>query len=115
MQQQVTNDTVLIGNHWTNYDKLRYRAQDLTNALAAYEGPLADSVRSACGSFASNKIAQLQGRFVEDYVTAATNQLLELKTNIYTGIESVKNAASWLEKVDADLQAATALGHRATN
>jgi len=110
MQQQVTNDTVLIGNHWTNYDKLRYRAQDLTNALAAYEGPLADSVRSACGSFASNKIAQLQGRFVEDYVTAATNQLLELKTNIYTGIESVKNAASWLEKVDADLQAGNSIG-----
>jgi hypothetical protein len=108
--QQVQVDERLLGNKWQQFNKLRDAAQALTTNLDAYDGPLADSVKDACKKVASDSVAQLQGRFMDDYVKVALAKLAELKSGLYTSIEQVTNAAVWLVKLDADLQSGAAIG-----
>jgi hypothetical protein len=105
--QQVRIDERLLGDKWQQFGKLRDAAQTLTTNLAAYDGPLADSVQAACGKIVSDSVAQLQGRYTKDYAKVAADKLSELKSGAYTSIERVTNSAMWLKKVVDDLNTKT--------
>ena len=102
-----------IGGSWRRYTNLNTLPEEFLKHLGGYKGPRDLLTREKCNLIARDEVAQLEGRFVANYVNLARLKLQGLTNVASWSIESVTNAHFWFTQIERDWNARTNVGTNA--
>ena len=103
-------DETLIGDQWKRFGELEKLAGLYRRNLAAYQGPLVDSVTITCNRIVSDSEERLKGEFVDAYLKVVAAKVAELESPSHWTLPALINSREWVARIDWDLKAGAIIG-----
>lgn len=104
-QLGVTRD--VIGDEWKQFRELQSSADQFSQGLTNYSGPLAPLVANVCDAIAGTAVKELKDGYVSEYLRVVASELASMTGRTF---REVTNSRSLFVRVQRDLIAGKQLG-----